>query len=106
MDELEIEPSDNFRNEVEQALKLENQEEKRDALNEVCKKYGYFWAKTIRLGGLIVKHEKQHKKTNVQSTGGTIDFDATLETTPIDIHSGSRYSGPPLQWISVIVEKC
>ncbi|CAG8573758.1 2580_t:CDS:2 [Paraglomus occultum] len=85
-----IKPSEEFKSKVEQALESESQEEKRDALNEVCKKYGHFWARTIRLGGLIVKNEEEHKETNVQSTGRTIDADARLETTPMGIGAGTR----------------
>ena len=79
-----IEPSDEFRNEVEQALKLGSQMERRDALNEVCEKYGHFWARTVQLGGLIIKDEEEHDETNVQSAGGTIGVHATLVTAPLE----------------------
>ena len=46
-----IEPSDNFQNEVEKALRSIDPAEKSDKLKEICKKYGCFWARTVRLGG-------------------------------------------------------
>ncbi|CAG8638412.1 9448_t:CDS:2, partial [Paraglomus occultum] len=72
MEREHIKPSEEFKSDVEQALKLETQEEKREALNEVCKKYGHFWARAMQLGGLIVKNEEEYKETNIQSTGGTM----------------------------------
>ncbi|CAG8580606.1 5243_t:CDS:10 [Paraglomus brasilianum] len=83
-----IAPSDEFRNEVKQALELGSQKKRRDALNEVCEKYGHFWARTVQLGGLIIKDEEEHKETTVQSAGGTIGIDATLGTAPMEINGG------------------
>ena len=67
-----IKPSDEFKDDVERALKLSGQKEMRDALTKICEKYGHFWAREIHLGGLIIKDEEDHKETNVQSTGGKI----------------------------------
>ena len=85
-----IEPSDEFRNKVEQALKLGSQKEIRDALNEVCEKYGHFWARIVQLGGLVVKNEEEHKETNVQSTGRTIRADAKLGNTQMGTVAGVK----------------
>ncbi|CAG8621259.1 6115_t:CDS:2 [Paraglomus brasilianum] len=83
-----IKPSDEFTDDVEQALNLGSQEERRDALNEVCAKYGHFWARTVQLGGLIIKNEQEHKETNVHSTGRAIGIGATLGTTLLETEGG------------------
>src|SRR6185312_13964155 len=83
-----VKPSEEFRNEVERALKLKSQKERRAALNEICEKYGHFWARTVRLGGMIIKNEEEHKETNVQPIGGKISIDATLRTAPLETMGG------------------
>jgi len=91
-----IKPSDEFRDDVERALKLSSQKEMRDALIKVCEKYGHFWAREIHLGGLIIKDEEDHKETNVQSTGGKIGAAAELGTTPIGIGAGIKLNNGAL----------
>ncbi|CAG8609559.1 7086_t:CDS:2 [Paraglomus occultum] len=43
-----IEPSDNFQNEVDDALRLIDPAEKSDRLKGIFEKYGHFWARTRR----------------------------------------------------------
>ena len=91
-----IKPSDEFRDDVERALKLSGQTDMRVALNEICEKYGHFWARTVQLGGLIIKTEKEHKESHVRSTGETIGIDVTLETVPMEIDGGVDWNNEML----------
>jgi hypothetical protein len=79
----DVEPSDEFRNDVEGALNLSNQKEKSDMLNKLCQKYGYFWARTIHLGGMIIRTEEEDEKSNRQSSGKAKGIEASLGISPL-----------------------
>ncbi|CAG8509306.1 3515_t:CDS:2 [Paraglomus occultum] len=91
-----VKPSNEFRDDVEQALKLSSRKEKRDALIKVCETYGFFWASVVQLGGSIIKYQKEHKETNVQLTDRTMDANFMLESTPMGVGAGIKQNNETL----------
>ncbi|CAG8592634.1 8133_t:CDS:2 [Paraglomus occultum] len=83
-----IEPSDNFKNEVEEAVGLLDLGAKSAKLKEICEKYGYFWAREVHLGGMIINTEEERENANVQSARRRGGLDINMKTGPSELRSG------------------
>ncbi|CAG8552392.1 2228_t:CDS:2 [Paraglomus brasilianum] len=94
-----IEPSDNFKNEVEDAVSL-SLEERRIKLKEICEKYGYFWARRVQLGGMVIQTEEESESTNIQSVRRRRGIDIDMGTGPLETGSGISQNNGRLNQIS------
>ena len=65
MDKEYVRPSARFKNEVEQALSLDDTIAVRTKLKELCDRYGPFWPRKVQLGGRIAKSEPGRIRRNI-----------------------------------------
>ncbi|CAG8636321.1 11117_t:CDS:2, partial [Ambispora gerdemannii] len=100
--ELDAQPTDAFKEAVQNALSKNTDQLKRKALKEVANEFGPFWSKRVLLGGKkVFKENEQHSLNELQNTkensgsssingvNSEVFRNRTLNTTQ---NTGSKYS--------------